>query len=64
MSFVPTYSIGTGNFFADYLLGYPASVFRAYPLALYGNNGSEWATFLCGTLGADLDESRHAPAAG
>ena len=27
------------------LLGYPASVFRAYPLALYGNNGNEWALF-------------------
>jgi Carboxypeptidase regulatory-like domain/TonB dependent receptor len=35
----------TGNAFGDYLLGYPASVFRAYPLALYGNNGSEWALF-------------------
>jgi uncharacterized cupin superfamily protein len=28
----------------------------------WANNGSEWATFLVGTLGADLDESRHAPA--
>ncbi|HEY3835209.1 MAG TPA: TonB-dependent receptor [Bryobacteraceae bacterium] len=36
----------TGNAFGDYLLGYPASVFRAYPLALYGNNGNEWALFL------------------
>jgi hypothetical protein len=35
----------TGNAFSDYLLGYPASVFRAYPLALYGNNGNEWAVF-------------------
>jgi outer membrane receptor protein involved in Fe transport len=35
----------TGNGFGDYLLGYPASVFRAYPLALYGNNGSQWALF-------------------
>jgi hypothetical protein len=35
----------TGNAFGDYLLGYPASVFRAYPLALYGNNGNEWALF-------------------
>jgi hypothetical protein len=35
----------TGNGFGDYLLGFPASVFRAYPLALYGNNGSQWALF-------------------
>ena len=35
----------TGNGFGDYLLGYPASVFRAYPLSLYGNNGNEWALF-------------------
>lgn len=36
----------TGNAFGDYLLGYPASVFRAYPLAIYGNNGNEWALFV------------------
>jgi hypothetical protein len=35
----------TGNAFGDYLLGYPASVTRAYPLSLYGNNGNEWAVF-------------------
>jgi hypothetical protein len=35
----------TGNGFGDYLLGLPASVFRAYPLSLYGNNGSQWALF-------------------
>jgi Carboxypeptidase regulatory-like domain/TonB dependent receptor-like, beta-barrel len=35
----------TGNAFGDFLLGYPASVFRAYPLALYGNNGNQWALF-------------------
>ncbi|MDQ2950138.1 MAG: TonB-dependent receptor [Acidobacteriota bacterium] len=35
----------TGNGFADFLLGFPASVFRAYPLSLYGNNGSQWALF-------------------
>jgi len=35
----------TGNGFGDFLLGYPASVFRAFPLALYGNNGTEWALF-------------------
>ncbi|CAB4935645.1 unannotated protein [freshwater metagenome] len=29
----------------------------------WANNGDTWATFLCGTLGADLDETRHAPAA-
>lgn len=35
----------TGNSFADFLLGYPASVFRAYPLALYGNYANQWAVF-------------------
>jgi hypothetical protein len=27
----------SGDAFSDFLLGYPASVFRAYPLSLYGN---------------------------
>ncbi len=35
----------TGNAFGDFLLGYPSSVFRAYPLALYGNRANEWALF-------------------
>ncbi len=35
----------TGNAFADYLLGYPTSVFRAYPLELYGNYADQWAVF-------------------
>ena len=30
----------------------------------WGNEGEEWATFLCGALGADIDESRHAPVDG
>ncbi|HEY1945572.1 MAG TPA: carboxypeptidase-like regulatory domain-containing protein [Bryobacteraceae bacterium] len=36
----------TGNAFGDYLLGLPTSVFRAFPLALYGNNANEWAAFV------------------
>ncbi len=36
----------TGNSFGDYLLGYPSSVFRAYPLALYGNYANQWALYL------------------
>lgn len=35
----------TGNSFGDYLLGLPSSVFRAYPLSLYGNYTNEWAVF-------------------
>ncbi len=35
----------TGNSFGDYLLGLPTSVFRAYPLALYGNYTDQWAVF-------------------
>ncbi len=35
----------TGNAFADYLLGLPTSVFRAYPLELYGNYTDQWAAF-------------------
>ena len=35
----------TGDAFGDYLLGYPTSVFRAYPLSLYGNYASQWAAF-------------------
>ena len=36
----------TGNSFADLLLGYPSSVFRAYPLALYGDYTNQWAAFV------------------
>jgi Carboxypeptidase regulatory-like domain/TonB dependent receptor-like, beta-barrel len=36
----------TTNGFADYLLGLPSSVFRAYPLSLYGNIANQWALFL------------------
>ncbi len=36
----------TGDAFSDYLLGYPTSVFRAYPLSLYGNYTSQWASFV------------------
>lgn len=35
----------TGNSFGDYLLGLPSSVFRSYPLVLYGNYANQWATF-------------------
>jgi hypothetical protein len=36
----------TGNSFGDFLLGYPSSVFRAYPIALYGNYANQWAAFV------------------
>jgi hypothetical protein len=36
----------TGNAFGDFLLGYPSSVYRAYPISLYGNYTNEWATFI------------------
>jgi Carboxypeptidase regulatory-like domain len=35
----------TTNGFADYLLGLPSSVFRAYPLSLYGNFTNQWSLF-------------------
>jgi len=35
----------TTNGFADYLLGLPSSVFRAYPLSLYGNIANQWSLF-------------------
>jgi hypothetical protein len=35
----------TGNSVGDYLLGLPNSVFRAYPIALYGNYANQWAAF-------------------
>jgi Carboxypeptidase regulatory-like domain/TonB dependent receptor len=36
----------TGNSFGDFLLGLPTSVFRAYPLSLYGNYANQWAAFV------------------
>ncbi len=36
----------TGDAFADYLLGYPASVVRAYPLQLYGSTGNWFDMFV------------------
>jgi Carboxypeptidase regulatory-like domain len=35
----------TGDAFADFLLGMPATVGRAYPLTLFGNRAIEWAAF-------------------
>ncbi len=32
--------------FADFLLGYPSSVFRAYPLSLYGETAYQWDGFV------------------
>ncbi|HEV2484078.1 MAG TPA: TonB-dependent receptor [Terracidiphilus sp.] len=36
----------TGDAFADFLLGLPASVGRSYPLTLYGNQAIQWAAFV------------------
>jgi hypothetical protein len=36
----------TGDAFADFLLGLPATVGRSYPLTLYGNQAIQWAAFL------------------
>ena len=36
----------SGDAFADFLLGYPASVFRAFPISLYGNTANEHAAFI------------------
>jgi hypothetical protein len=35
----------TGDAFADFLLGYPFSAYRSFPLTLYGNIGREYAAF-------------------
>ncbi|HVZ83566.1 MAG TPA: TonB-dependent receptor [Terracidiphilus sp.] len=35
----------TGDAFADFLLGLPATVGRSYPLTLYGNQAIQWAAF-------------------
>jgi hypothetical protein len=35
----------TGDAFGDFLLGLPASVFRSYPLTVFGVNGRELAAF-------------------
>jgi outer membrane receptor protein involved in Fe transport len=45
----------SGDGFSDYLLGYPASVFRAYPLALYGNTAYQWVGFVQDTWRATPD---------
>jgi len=42
----------TTNGFADYLLGLPSSVFRAYPLSLYGNVANQWSLFYQDTFRA------------
>lgn len=42
----------TTNGFADYLLGLPSSVFRAYPLSLYGNIANQWSLFYQDTFRA------------
>lgn len=36
----------TGDAFADYLLGLPATITRSYPLTLYGNQAIQWAAFI------------------
>ena len=36
----------TGDAFSDFLLGYPASATRAYPLELYGSLGNWWDLFV------------------
>jgi hypothetical protein len=36
----------TGDAFADYLLGLPATITRSYPLTLYGNQNIEYAAFV------------------
>lgn len=36
----------TGDAFADFLLGYPASVFRAFPISLYGNTANQHAGYI------------------
>lgn len=36
----------TGDAFADFLLGLPATVGRSYPLTLYGNQAIQWAGFV------------------
>lgn len=35
----------TGDAFADFLLGYPYSAYRSFPLTLYGVDGREYAAF-------------------
>lgn len=36
----------TGDAFADFLLGYPYSAYRSFPLTLYGNHGRQYAAFV------------------
>lgn len=35
----------TGNAFADFLLGYPNSVQRAFPIQIFGNTGNFWSFY-------------------
>ncbi|MBI3472238.1 MAG: carboxypeptidase regulatory-like domain-containing protein [Candidatus Solibacter usitatus] len=35
----------TGNAFADFLLGYPNSVQRAFPIQIFGNTGDFWSFY-------------------
>ena len=35
----------TGNAFADFLLGFPNSVQRAFPIQIFGNTGNFWAFY-------------------
>jgi hypothetical protein len=35
----------TGNSYADFLLGYPNSVQRAFPIQIFGNNGNFWSFY-------------------
>src|SRR5215813_5930889 len=35
----------TGNSFADFLLGYPNSVQRAFPIQIFGNTGNFWSFY-------------------
>ena len=41
----PASPAGTGSPFADFLLGYPASGFRAYPGATFGGQANYWQFF-------------------
>ncbi len=41
----PTSPGNTGNAFADFLLGYPNSVQRAFPIQIFGVNGNFWGFY-------------------
>ena len=42
----PSSPAGTGNAFADYMLGYPASATRSNPATWWGGSGTYWHGFL------------------